>query len=320
MPISFDWSQTISSLPSNPVPANWLATRGKGVKIAFADTGANLGLPSLRHLDKAGRKFFTGAPGFSVAKLTGQDPVGEAFGVDGIGHGTLYTSLIAGKNPVNPPTDKDLVSGIVNDADIYIIKTTDPSGKLTGIRHLLSALELSANLGIEIFVTGQCISRSEMLLEKITDADINRVFELPGVKNMFVFAPLKNRRTAQGWAGLAADNFPSHRAEVFNVAELPVFFDQISDLIKSQNIPFLLSGFEGQVLSKTGDASDIDFSNSGAVAIMGSIAALALSFSKAQNNGALPNRDQFVQLLGNCCRPLDDAFGSFDQPALFKNA
>jgi hypothetical protein len=172
---------------------------------------------------------------------------------------------------------------------------------------------------VEIFITGQCISRSEMQFEGITDAEINRVFSLPGVKKMFVFAPLKNKRSAAGWTGIVADNFPSFRAEVFNVAKLPAYYAQIPTVIKTQRIPFLLSGFTGEVLSKTGDAGEMDFSNSGAVVIMGGIAALALSFSKAQNAGAIPSQQAFQQLLGTCCRPVDDALGAVPQPALFKN-
>lgn len=184
---------------------------------------------------------------------------------------------------------------------------------------MLDALELSANLGIEIFITGQCISRSEMQFEGLTDADIKRVFDLSGVKKMFIFAPLKNRKTAAAWTGLTTENFPSCRPEIFNVAKLPEVFDQIMDVVKAQNISFLPSGFEGDLLSKTGDAIKMDFSNSGATAIMGGIATLALSFFKQQNGGRLPNKDQFAQLLAGCCRPLDDALGSFEVPTIFKN-
>lgn len=316
MPTSFDWFQAISSLP---IPPEWVAARGKDVKVAFVDTGVNLGLPSLAHLNKAGHKFFTGADGFSVARLTGQDPVGEAFGVAGPGHGTLYAALLAGKSPDALLPGKDVVTGIAASATWYIIKATDKTGEVTTIRHLLDALELSANLGVEIFITGQCISRSEMQFEGLTDTDVNRVFDIPAVKKMFVFAPLKNRNAAAAWTGLTNDNFPSHRPDVFNVARLPEVFDQITDVVKAQNIPFLLSGFEGKLLSKTGSAIEMDFSNSGATAIMGGIAVLALSFFKQQNGGGLPAKEQFAQLLGSCCNPLDDALDTFETPVIFKN-
>lgn len=327
MPISFDWSATISNLPAQTIPAEWLATKGKGVKVALVDTGANLGLASLRHLGQIpGRKFFTAAPGFSVAKLTGQDMVGEAFGVAGPGHGTLFASLIAGKSPNPAPADKDLVTGIANEADFYIIKSTDESGEDTTFKHMLDALELAAKLGIDILITGHCRSNSLMGSDNVTQADIDRVFALPDVQKMFIFAPLKNRKGASFWPDITQINFPSNRPEVFNVAILPAVFMEVADHINAQNIPFLVSGFKGEVLSRTGVAlsigdegsSDIEFFNSAAVYLMGGIATLALSVYKQQHGGALPSRDEFANILGNCCRPLDDAFGSFDKPSIFK--
>ncbi|MFN0175826.1 MAG: S8 family serine peptidase [Saprospiraceae bacterium] len=319
MPISFDWSETISALPSNPIPADWIATKGKGVKVAFIDTGVNLGLPSFTHLGISGRKFFTGAPGFSVTKLVGQDLVGEAFGGTGPGHGTRYASLLAGKSPDSSTDEKELVNGIAPDADWYIIKARNPNDKKTTIRNLLDALELSANLGIEIAITGQCISASEMPFEGLNNAALDRVFSLPGVKKMFVFAPLKNLEPTDTWGLITSENIPSRRPEIFNVAKLPDNFGAVADVIKNQPIPFLLSSFQGKVLSKTGDAIDLTFSNSGAVAIMGGIAVLALSFFKNQNAGTLPNREGMLQLLGNTCQSLDNASLSVTQPAIFKN-
>lgn len=328
MATQFDWSKTIAELPGNPVPKEWTDSKGKGVKTAFIDTGANLGLNSLRHLNVGGRKFFVSAPGFSVDKLTGQDPVGEAFGVAGHGHGTLYASLLAGKIPQPTPADKDVVSGIAPDAEVYLIKATDASGELTTIRQLLHALELCANLGIEIAITGQCIARAEMEFEPVTDADIDRVFALPGVQKMFIFAPLKNREAASFWTDIVAANFPSHRPEVFNVACIPGTFEQVFELIQQQNIPFLLAGFNGEVLTKNGNAiplteteseESIHFRNSAATAIMGALAVLALSVFKQNNAGALPTREVFGHLLGSVCRPLEDAFGEFIKPALFRN-
>lgn len=319
MPISFDWSKTISEIPGNPIPAEWLATQGKSIKVAFIDTGVSLGLPSLEHLKKAGHRFFTGADGFSVAKLTGQDLVGEAFGLEGVGHGTLYASLLAGKSPVPAPSDKDLVSGIANEAEYFIIKARNPNDRKTTIRNLLNALELSANLGVEIAITGQCISSSEMPFEGLSDADIDRVFNLPGVKNMHIFAPLKNLEVTDSWEGITADNFPSNRPEVFNVAKLPDNFEELSESITELPIAFMLSGFSGQVLTKTGNADEVEFSNSGAVAILGGVAVLAASFFKQQNGGAMPNKDGLKQLLGSRFQSIGNASDAFDKPAFFRN-
>ncbi len=320
MPITFDWSKTISELPGNPIPAEWLATKGAGVKVAFIDTGANLGLASFSHLgNMPGRKFFTGADTFSVSKLTGQDMVGEAFSTGGRGHGTLYFSLLAGKTPIPPPPDKDLVNGLANAAEYYIIKARNPNDKKTTIKNLLAALELSANLGIEIAITGQCISASEMPFEGFSADEVERVFSLDGVKKMLIFAPLKNLETTDSWEGIVADNIPSLRPEVFNVAKFPDNFEAVEAVLKSQNISFLLSGFSGELLSKTDDADAMDFSNSGAVTILGGIAVLAASFFKTQHGGAMPDKVRMQQLLGNHFQSLDNALGNFSKPAFFKN-
>jgi len=314
MPITFDWSETLPTLPPE-----WRATKGTGVKAAFIDTGVNFGHPSLGHLNKAGRKFFTGATGFSPSKLTGQDPVGEFFGGPGIGHGTLYASLLAGKNSDDPPPDKDLVAGIAPDADWYIIKARNANDRKTTIRNLLDALELCANLGVEIAITGQCISASEMPFEGISDADLNRVFGLPGLQKMAVFAPLKNLETTDSWQGVTNNNIPGRRPEVFNVCRLPENIGPLADTITQLPIPFLLHGFQGKVLTKTGNFVDLNFSNSGAVAIMGGIAVLALSFFKTQHPGSTPNHDALRQMLGDACQPLDNALSNLVPPAIFKN-
>lgn len=311
----FDWFQVISKLP---IPPEWLATMGKEVKVAFADSGVNLSLPSLAHLNIGGRKFFTGHGGFSVAKLTGQDPVGEV-GISGVGHGTLYASLLAGKTPVPTPSDKPLVNGVANAASYYIIKATSNSGNITKIKHILDALELSANLGIEIFITGQCISRSEMRFEGLSEVDIARVFNMEAVKRMFIFAPLKNTMFPEDWISLTTDNFPSMVPQIFNVAKLPNELSQFEAAIKTQNIPFLLSGFKGELLSQYGDMCTMNFSNSGATAIMGGISVLALSYFKAQNEGKLPDKEQFLQLLATCCQQLDNTIDPINFPTIFKN-
>jgi len=313
MSVSFDWFQSVSELP---IPQEWLDTRGKEVKVAFVDKGANLSLPALTHLNIDGRKFFTGHEAFSVDRLTGQDPVEE--GISGIGHGTLYASLLAGKSPSHASSGTAWVNGIANTASYYIVRASDKGGQ-TKIKHLLDALELSANLGIEIFITGQCVSLAQMSLEGLSDADINRVFDMEGVKRMFIFAPLKNRDTPSAWTRLTLDNFPSSILQVFNIAKLPDEFSPFEAAIKTQNIPFLLSGFSGDLLSQDGGIWKMEFSNSGATAIMGGIAVLALSYFKSQNGGKLPNREEFLNMLVSCCQQLDTARYPTEVPTIFKS-
>jgi hypothetical protein len=319
MPISFNWSETIAGLPGNPVPADWLATRGEGVKVAYIDRGVNLGMVSLEHLNLPGHKFFTGAPGFSVAKLAGQDLVGEAFGTEGRGHGTLYASLLAGRMPAFAPLDKDVVGGLANAAEYFIIKARNANDKKTTIKNILDAIELAGNLKADVVILGQSISKAQLAFEGLTTASIDRVFGLPTVQRMAIFAPLKNLEPSDPWSNIAADNVPNLRPEVINVARLPVNFESVSGIILPQHITFMLSSFAGKVLTKNGNAADMEFSNSGAVTIMGGIAVLAASHFKQQNGGASPNRAQLLQMLGACCSPLQNASGSQSEPALFRN-
>lgn len=314
MPISTDWSQTLAQLP-HPVPAEWLLTRGQGVKVALIDSGVNLGLKSLRHLDQAGRKFNTGTSTFSVAKLTGQDLIGEAFGMEGNGHGTLYASLLAGRAP-DATAEEDLVVGLADAADYFLIKARNANDRKTTVRNLLDALELAANLGAEIAISGHCIAASEMFFEDLGESEVERVFSLPGVQSMLLFAPLKNREKEDDWVGIVQDNIPSLRPEVINIAKFPANFSDVSGDIIGHNIPFLLDGFQGKVLAKNGAAIDMEFSNSGAVAIMGGIGILALSFFKSQNNGALPGRAGMLELLSACAQPISEGLA---QPIIFKN-
>ena len=332
MPISFDWSETISSLPVNPIPAEWLATRGQGVKVAFIDTGVNFTAASLKYLNQAGRKFFTGADGFSVDKLTGQDPVFDDMGDSNSGHGTLYASLLAGKTPDTPPPppDADLVTGIANAAEFYIIKARDPSVTST-ITNLKDALELSAKLGIEIAILGQCVPMTELAGEGLTPAELDRVFGLPGVKQMHIFAALENRSKGGDWNNITGGYFPNLRPEVFNVAKLPLVYDRVANVIQAKPVQFLAAGFEGKLLSKDGGildlkaveppvpnpAEEVAFSNSGAVAIVGGIAVLAASFFKQQNGGAMPDRAQLTQLLAAHSQQIAAASSDFSTPALF---
>ncbi len=334
MPISFDWSEKISALPSNPIPAEWLATKGKGVKVAYIDTGANLGTPSLNHLNIPGHKFYTGAPNFSVAKLTGQDLVQDSF--PQTGHGTKYLSLLAGKKPATD-SDADVVVGFANEAEYFIIKARDKNDVDTTVRNLLNAIELSANLGIEVAIIGLCISAQKIVNElNMSQAEVNRVFNLPGVKKMNIFTALENRSTGDPWDDIATQMFPTLRPEVINVARFPNDYDQLATIIRPQPIAYLIAGFEDwSVLTKIGNAEamiDADeheastnlgmfkvFSNSCAVAIAGGLGTLALSYFKAQNGGASPSKTQLLTLLNTAFQPLEDSSVVAEKPAFFTN-
>ncbi|MBC7774315.1 MAG: S8/S53 family peptidase [Phycisphaerae bacterium] len=332
MPTTFDWSKAISELPGNPIPAEWLATKGKDVKVAFIDTGVNLGLASLQNSVATNRRFFTGAPTFSVGKLLANDLIQDSF--PQTGHGTKYFSLLAGQQPT---TDADSVLGLIPDATFYIIKTRDKNDVTTTVRNLLDAFELSANLGIDVAICGLCISASKIDEEpNVSQAEVDRVFNLPGVKKMHIFNALENRDTGNPWDDIAAQMFPNRRPEVFNVARLPNDIDKVVDVILPQQVSFLAARFEDwSVLTKGGAAEamiDSDspeagtnlgafkiFSSSSAVAIMGGIGTLAFSFLKGQNNGVSPSKAQLAELLNTRLSALESGMVAPAAPTFFTN-
>ncbi len=333
MPTTFDWPKTISEISESPIPAEWLAAKGQGVKVAFIDTGVNLGLSPLQNSVANNRRFYTGASTFSVGKLTASDLAQDSF--PQTGHGTKYFSLLAGKQPTS--TDVDVVLGLIPGAEFYVIKTRDKNDVTTTVRNLLDAFELSANLGIDVAICGLCISASKIDTEpNMSQAEVNRVFNLPGVKKMHIFNALENRDTGNPWDDIATQMFPNNRPEVFNVAKLPNDIDQVVNVILPQQVSFLLARFEGwSVLTKNGVAEDmIDsdspeaatnlgafkvFSNSSAVAIMGGIGTLAYSFFKQQNNGVSPSKAQLAALLNTRFTTLESDTVAPQTPAFFTN-
>jgi hypothetical protein len=334
MPVLFNWSDALANLPGKPVPDAWIASGGKGVKVAYIDTGANLALPSFTRLKNEDRRFFTGAPTFSVAKLTGKDLVQDSY--PQTGHGTKYLSLLAGTD-ANPAADEDILQGFADQAEYYIIKARDQNDVTTTVRNLLDALELAANLDIDLCVVGLTLSAAKIRSEpNMSEAEVERVFSLHGVRKMHIFCALENRDTGDPWDNIAGQMFPNLRPEVFNVARLPYDIDVLADVIRPQPVHFLAAGFEGNsVLTKVGtvekmiDADSAEartslgafkiFSNSCAVAIVGGVATLACSVFKDQNSGALPDRQQLAALLNGCFAPLDDALNTFEEPAFFTN-
>ena len=53
-----------------------------------------------------------------------------------------------------------------------------------------------------------------MAFEGLTPADIDRVFSLPEVKKMHIFAPLKNLETTDPWENIVLENFPNLHPQV----------------------------------------------------------------------------------------------------------
>lgn len=306
----FDWS---SQLPSS-IPAEWRNTKGKNVRIAFIDTGVDvIGVPALKYLNKTGQKFNTGRPGFSPANLVGADQIPDSFSVNG--HGTLYASLLAGRSD----NQADRIDGIANAATFFLIKARNANGKKTTIRNLLDALELSANLNVDIAITGESVALSNLPFEQIPQSEIDRVMGLVKNKKILLFGALKNRDAGEDWLNIVSDNFPNAEPESNNIAMAPADIDAVRESIREQAIMCLVAGMSGKVHQPGGAAVDLVLSNSAAAPVAGAIAALCLSFLKSQNSPMLGHPDQILQLLSAKFASLDEATGDYPEPVLFKN-
>jgi hypothetical protein len=302
----FDWAQTLSAL----LPQAVIDSRGRNVKIALIDTGVDLDVHSLGHLDKPGRKFFVGKPGFSMLDHSGKDAVGDGFSSGG--HGTPLACILAGKSD---SMQEHLIDGIAHEADVIIIKARDHSGSITEIQHLLHAFELAVDLGVDIAVTAQTLSNRRIETEGIAPAEVERVMQKVRGSNLLLLASIENRSVGGDWSNVVSRKFPSSQDGVINVAAAPSDISSVRNQIINQKIHFMLGGIKGLVYDTNNNLFPIELSNSTAVTIMGGIAALILSNLKA--HGPVAKNDLFAALSDKCLL-LTEANGNYPEPVLFK--
>ena len=90
----FDWQEQLKST----LPPGWLATQGKGVKIAVLDSGLNLSHPAFKHFGTAvGHRYNATLPGDRLL-FGGNDDVSEQK-TDHTDHGTPCLSIISTSTP-----------------------------------------------------------------------------------------------------------------------------------------------------------------------------------------------------------------------------
>jgi hypothetical protein len=295
----FDWS---SQVPDT-FPTEWIATKGRGVKIAFIDTGVDVSVPALKHLDRNGRKFFTGRTDFSPANLSGVGAMTDSF--PDHGHGTLYASLMAGRADENP---EGYIQGIASESEYFIIKASRNNIEHEdSVRDILLALELACNLDVDIVISGISLLKTNLRHENIPSAEVERVEQLISKKKLLVFCALKNW---ENWSGIVARTVPNSLSTVHSIALAPRQVSLNWENIQKQPIPFLLSGVKGKVHTRGGHTIDLTISNSCAVAIMGALAALCMSHLKSQNGPSWKDPDQVLQQISACCPPLTESAGS----------
>ncbi|MCB0523191.1 MAG: S8 family serine peptidase [Lewinellaceae bacterium] len=307
---TFDWSDLLTGI----LPQSLIDNHGKNVKLALIDTGVNLNVNSLVHLDQPGHKFFVGRTGFSILDHTGRDPVTDGFSAGG--HGTQLACIMSGKADSN---QDHYVNGIANEADLTIIKARDISGAYTGIKHLLNSFELAADLGVEIAVTAQAIPLSRMIVEGITPAEVERVFTKVKDANMVILAAAENRNVGSNWTNLINKRFPNNQLDIMNVAAAPTDITQVRNQIANQKLQFLMGGFKGMVYDTSNRMNPADANNSCSVAILGGIAALCLSALKEAPDFSSNGFNGLLDALSQHSSPVSDANGNYPNPIIFKN-
>jgi subtilisin family serine protease len=305
----FDWSAFLANI----IPQSWRDTRGKDVKVALIDTGVDFNIRSLGHLDKPGTKFFVGKPGFTVLDHSGRDKVndGEIPG----GHGTRLAGIIAGKsNTLN----QEALDGLANGCTFITIKArhnfTNNTGDFTNAQSLVDGIHLAAKLGAHVAICAQSLPVSE---QNVPAPALQEAFKAAENAGMLLVNSVENRMAGESWKGLSTNFFPANQPNVIRVAAAPADIQATASDIKAESIHFLLGGCRGKLYGTGNRLISPSFSNSYAVAVFGSVAALCISFLKSQ--GLKPGKNDVIKALGDICQPLSAADGVYAQPIIFKN-
>lgn len=125
------------------LPSDWVATSGKGIKIALLDTGCILTHPGLTHLQIAGRCFDTTVAGYNSATATGTDDITEVANRN-VFHGTQSAGLLAGQADAAQG-----VAGLAPDAELYLLKIRDAAQE-TYLDHFMLAIATCIRLDVDI--------------------------------------------------------------------------------------------------------------------------------------------------------------------------
>lgn len=172
----FDYASMLIGLT-----AEMKATKGKGVKIALIDKGANLTLPALSHHDIDGRKFDVTPSGFDPQTAEGKDDISDALPNSDL-HGTQLLSIL-GANA----SEEDGIIGMAPQAEIYVIKILDEN-KATRQECMLCALQLCKRLDVDIICNSsfpRITSRANLPLidQAMADLEANNIIFVSSLKN-----------------------------------------------------------------------------------------------------------------------------------------
>lgn len=304
----FDWNAALGSA----VPAEWLLTKGEGVKIAVIDTGVDLTHPDLLHLKQKEHTFYPASTGFSADRWRdfGNASVPDLYNQppDPPGHGTQCVSILAAR----PAAGDASVQGIAPNAEVYIIKTTNASGLSNSVLQcFLDALKVATAIKPDIILASLAIHKIGLARERIQAADADAIFKAVSDNNILLFSSIKN-------AGSDARSFeigtyyPSSQPESINTVAMPSWLATgLPNLEADNELHFMVNSPAGMICKPGNKRTGLPqvFPNSYANYVMGGVAALYLSFLKkiTTDQDLSLTKDGFLTAMHSRFSPLADA-------------
>lgn len=296
----FDWQEKLKPL----LPTEWLASEGKGVKIAVLDSGLNLTLPIYQHFAGAiGHRYNAALPGDRLLFL-GNDNVSEQ-GVEQKEHGTSCLSIISG-------LQDGVFKGIAPQAEIFVIKVSrllnGAASEVFRITDLLNGLKIAKGLNVDFSVVALTYSKSLLEDFDITPALANQVANEYINSGGLLFSTLRNYEPSDG-STLSQMYFPSWHPQSINSGCVPADLQLYERLQGDNSKPYFWSNFLPTIVNGNGIQTPDDLSNSFATYATAGLAALALGHLKAteQNNYHKRNRAEMIELLNAVAKPASTA-------------
>ncbi|MBK9490042.1 MAG: S8 family serine peptidase [Haliscomenobacter sp.] len=294
----FDWQEQLKST----LPPEWLATQGKGVKIAVLDSGLNLSHPAFKHFGTAvGHRYNATLPGDRLL-FGGNDDVSEQK-TDHTDHGTPCLSIISG-------VIDGVFKGIAPLAEIFVIKISRKAPgtpfELFQAPDFLNGLKIANALNVDFAVAALTYSRMKLkdfnISKDLADQTINT---LSGSKAL-LFSSIKNYHVFVEGEALSAKYFPTWNPQSINCGYVPEV-DIFDKLIKDTGIQFFWDSFKPVICNEAGEPETVDVSTSFATYATAGVAALALAQLKAteKENYKPRSRSEMLDLLKTVSKPVD---------------
>lgn len=302
----FDWQEQLKPI----LPPEWLATQGKGVKIAVLDSGLNLDHPAFKHFNKGiGHRYNATLAGDRLI-MGGNDDVSEQK-TDNTDHGTPTLSIISG-------LQEGVFKGIAPEAEIFIIKVSRKAPgtpfELFQVPDFINGLKIAKGLKVDFAVAALTFSQMKLndfnLSKSVADQAVDQ-FLTSGSE---LFSSIKNYHVFTDGVILSQKYFPTWHPKSINCGYVPEA-DLFEKLQQDSGFHFFWDNFKPVVYRVSGELEEADQSTSYATYLTAGVAALGLAHLKAteKENFKPRSRAEMLQMLQNVSKPVENA-GS--QPGL----